>query len=177
MALQATLYRFKIEVSDIDRSLYETIDLRLAMHPSESAVYLITRLLAYVLNYQPGLEFSSQGLSNTEGPPISIADPRGGTLLWIEIGQPSAKRVHIASKASHQLKIYTYKDLKSLIEEMKKADIFQFEKVEFFGFKSDFLNALAATLERNNEWTIIFQDGSLNIGTKNQSFQSELVKK
>ena len=176
MALQATLYRFRIDLSDIDRSLYDTIDIRLAMHPSETPTYLLTRLLAYVLNYQPGLEFSPQGLGDPDPAPLSIADPRGGVLLWIEIGQPSSKRVHMASKASKKLKVYTYKDLKSLYEEMRTASIFQFEKIEFFSLKPDFLNLLASHLERNNDWSIIYQDGSINVTFKNQSIQGEVEK-
>ena len=58
MAQPSTLYRFRIDLTDIDRGVYETLDLRLAMHPSESETYLVTRVLAYALNYASDLEFS-----------------------------------------------------------------------------------------------------------------------
>ncbi|MES3037442.1 MAG: YaeQ family protein, partial [Bdellovibrionota bacterium] len=50
MALPSTLYRFKIDLSDIERGVYEQLEFRVAQHPSESLVYLLTRVLAYVLN-------------------------------------------------------------------------------------------------------------------------------
>jgi len=49
VALQATIYRLQIELSDVDRGVYESLDLRLARHPSESMPYLLTRALAYAL--------------------------------------------------------------------------------------------------------------------------------
>ncbi|MEO5819861.1 MAG: YaeQ family protein, partial [Vicinamibacteraceae bacterium] len=47
MALTATIYRVSVELAHIDRGVYETIDLRLARHPSETLDYMATRLLAY----------------------------------------------------------------------------------------------------------------------------------
>jgi len=49
MALGATIHVFNVRLSHVDRGIYETLELRLARHPSESAEYLVTRLLAYCL--------------------------------------------------------------------------------------------------------------------------------
>ena len=72
MALGATIYRVEIALSDVDRGLYESLDLRLAQHPSESLRYLVTRMLAYALSYEEGIRFSKGGLSSTDEP-TSIA--------------------------------------------------------------------------------------------------------
>ena len=47
MALTATIYRWQVSVSNVDRGVYEALDLRLACHPSENLRYLITRALGY----------------------------------------------------------------------------------------------------------------------------------
>lgn len=174
MALQSTLYRFRIELSDIDRNVYESIDLRLAMHPSESQVYLLTRLLAYLLNYQSGLEFSPQGLGDPDPPAISIPDPRGGLLLWLEIGQPSAKRLHTATKASAKVKVYTYRDTKQWLTDMQSANIFQFEQVEIFSFTNEFLQKAATKLERNNQWSLIQNESNLTLNFKDESIEAAI---
>ena len=57
MALTATIYNFDVELADADRNLYESLNLRVARHPSESEEYLVTRLLAYLLEYAEGIEF------------------------------------------------------------------------------------------------------------------------
>src|ERR1039458_430523 len=99
MALTATMHHVEVTLSDVDRSVYESLDLRLARHPSESARYLLTRLLAYCLSYEEGIAFSKGGISSTEEPPISVRDPTGILLAWIDIGSPSAERLPNASKA------------------------------------------------------------------------------
>lgn len=55
MALGATVHVFNVQLSHVDRGIYETLELRLARHPSESAEYLVTRSLAYCLEYTEGI--------------------------------------------------------------------------------------------------------------------------
>lgn len=49
MALTATIFRFELNLSDIDREVYETLELRVAQHPSETDTYLVTQVLARAL--------------------------------------------------------------------------------------------------------------------------------
>jgi len=38
MALTATMYHLEVALSDVDRGVYEAVDLRLARHPSDHAL-------------------------------------------------------------------------------------------------------------------------------------------
>src|SRR5213075_119026 len=98
MALGATIYTIEIDLNDSDRGVYESLALRVARHPSESEEYLWTRVLAYALEYEEGIEFSSGGISNPEDPPIAVRDLTGAYRTWIEIGTPDADRLHKAAK-------------------------------------------------------------------------------
>ena len=80
MALGATIYRFLVTLSDVDRGVYESLDVRAARHPSESARYLLTRTLAYCLSYEEGIAFSKGGISSTDEPPLSIRDATGARV-------------------------------------------------------------------------------------------------
>ena len=51
MALTATVYNFDVQLSDVDRGVYESLAIRAARHPSETEEYLVTRVLAYCLEY------------------------------------------------------------------------------------------------------------------------------
>ena len=84
MALTATVYIFEIDLADNDRGVYETLSLRVARHPSESEEYLLTRVLAYALEYTDGIEFSEGGLSNPDAPAIVVKDLTGAVQAWIE---------------------------------------------------------------------------------------------
>ncbi len=64
MALGATVYAIEIDLSDSDRGVFESLALRVARHPSESEEYLVTRVLAYALEYAEGIAFSAGGLSD-----------------------------------------------------------------------------------------------------------------
>src|SRR3954462_11918072 len=99
MALSSTVYHLQIELSDVDRGVYEAIDLRVARHPSETMRYLLTRVIAYCLCHEEGIAFS-KGLSTADDPALWVKDPQGNLRVWIEVGTPTAERLHKASKAS-----------------------------------------------------------------------------
>src|SRR5262245_11314920 len=108
VAQTATIYTLSIDLSDIDRGVYETLELRVARHPSETAEYMLTRVLAYCLEYTEGIAFS-KGLSDPDEPAISIRDLTGALQAWIDVGAPEAARLYRASKASPRVAVYTHK--------------------------------------------------------------------
>ena len=121
MALTATMHHVEVTLSDVDRGVYEALDLRIAQHPSESMRYMLTRTLAYCLSYEEGIAFSKGGLSSTDEPAISVKDPTGILLAWIEIGSPSAERLHKASKAARRVAVFTHAELAQLRKEDRKS--------------------------------------------------------
>ncbi|MBC7370256.1 MAG: YaeQ family protein [Bdellovibrionaceae bacterium] len=176
MALPSKLYRFKIELSDMEKSVYESLDFRVAQHPSESLQFLLTRVLAYALSYEPELEFSSTGLADPDAPCLSVPNPQGGVKVWIEIGNPSARKVHKASKAALQLKIFTYKDPQPLLADLSGVDIHRKKDIEIYSISSKFLDKLALQLKKDNRWTLMFTDGTIMINSDDMSEQTELVR-
>jgi uncharacterized protein YaeQ len=68
MALGATIHVFDIELANSDRGVYESLELRVARHPSETADHLLTRVLAYCFEHAEGIAFSN-GLSEPTHPP------------------------------------------------------------------------------------------------------------
>jgi uncharacterized protein YaeQ len=76
VALTATIYTFEIDLADHDRGRFESLALRVAKHPSESEEYLWTRVLAYALEYEDGIEFSKGGISDPDDPAIGAPMPR-----------------------------------------------------------------------------------------------------
>jgi uncharacterized protein YaeQ len=174
MAQPSFHYRFHIDLSDVDRGVYENLDFRVAMHPSETNQYLVTRILAFALNFQDGLEFNSAGLSDPAEPAAFIRDPRGGFQLWIEIGNPAAKKLHKASKLSRLVRVYTYKDPQLLLKEISGGEIFKAEEIEVYSFKPEFLDRIAGTLIRDNNWSLVHTDGSLTLIADGKSLEGEI---
>lgn len=169
-----SLYRFRIELSNVDQGIYQGLDFRLVLHPSETIAFLLTRMLAYAFNAQEGLKFSAEGLSNPDDPAISLEDPRGGLALWIEIGNPSARRLHKASKAAREVKVYTYKNPQPLLAEMRANNVHQAEKIEVFSLSEKFLSELEEALERDNTWSVLLSDGLITVGIDGETVEGEL---
>jgi uncharacterized protein YaeQ len=170
------LYRFKVELSDIDRNLYQSLDFRVAQNPSEALPYLLTRTLAYCLSYQEGLEFSPKGLGDPDGPALLVSGSNGNTDLWIEIGNPSARKLHRASKATKKLVVYTYKNVDALVQEIQGNEVHRADTIEIYSFSSKFLEELESTLEKNNSWSVLVQEGQVSVELEGRSIVSDLRK-
>ena len=65
LALPSTIYNFEIDLSDVDRGIYESLAVKVARHPSETEDYLVARVLAYCLELAEGLTFS-RGLAEPD---------------------------------------------------------------------------------------------------------------
>ncbi len=170
------LYRFQIELSNIDRGIYQSLDFRVAQHPSEAIPYLLTRTLAYSLSYQSGLEFSSKGLSDPEGPALQVITDNGALDLWIEIGNPSARKLHKANKAARQVIVYTYKSAEVLILDIQNNDVHKADQIQIYAFDPKILLELESYLEKNNRWGVLLQDGRLSIEIGGKSIAMEVKK-
>ncbi len=176
MALTATLYRFTLELSDITRGVYQTLDLRVAMHPSESMPYLLTRVMAYALNFTEGLEFSPGGLSDTESPAITLAGPHGASALAIEVGSPGAKRLHKAMKRCEAMKVYTYKHPDNLLAEMRAEKIHRADEIELYALEARFLDEVATVLKRDNRWALLHDEGHVTLHVGEASYETDIQR-
>ncbi|HTQ99289.1 MAG TPA: YaeQ family protein, partial [Candidatus Acidoferrum sp.] len=129
MALTATIYVFTVELADSDRGIYQTLEIRAAIHPSEAPEYLWARVLAYCLEYCEGIAFS-KGLADRDEPTLYARDLTGALTLWIEIGTPTADRLHQASKACQRVVVYCHKDAELLASKLREAKIHRAETIE-----------------------------------------------
>jgi uncharacterized protein YaeQ len=161
LALTGTLYHWKIALSDVERGVYEGLDLRLMQHPSESPRYLVTRALAYALSYEEGIAFSKGGVSSTDEPPVLIRDPTGILLAWIEVGAPSAARLHKAAKAARRVALFTSVDLASL--RGVAASIHHAQAIDVWQLESSFLDAIGERLERTMALELVHTGGRLYV--------------
>ena len=163
MALTATIYNFDIDLADSDRGVYETLALRVAQHPSESDDYLMTRVLAYAMEYVDGIEFSAGGLSNPDEPAITVRDLTGTLRAWIEVGTPDADRLHRASKASPRVAVYVHREPSQFLARLAGERIHRAEAMEIYTVDMALINALVARLQRRMNFSLSLSDRELFI--------------
>jgi uncharacterized protein YaeQ len=147
VALTATIYSFDVQLSDVDRGVYEAISFKAAQHPSESDEHLIARALAYCLEFREGITFS-KGLAEPDEPAISVRDLTGALLTWIDIGSPDALRLHKASKLAKRVVVYTHKDAARLVEQLRGERIHRGEELEIVALDRSLIASLVERLER-----------------------------
>jgi uncharacterized protein YaeQ len=162
MAPNATVYHLQIDLSDVDRNVYQALDLRVARHPSESMRYLLTRVLAYCLCHEDGIAFC-KGLSTTDEPAVWAKDMQGNLRLWIEVGTPSPERLHKASKASPRVVVFTQNDPALVQRAARTRSIHRAEEIALYALEPDFLDALAAATDRNARWVLVHTGGQLYV--------------
>lgn len=162
MALTSTIYRFKIALSDVDRSVYEPLDFRVACHPSEEKQRLVIRVLALATCYTAGLSFG-RGLSDPEDAALWSHSTTGEIDCWIDVGAPTAERLHRASKRAGTVRVLSDKPAASLQREWSRRKIHRSDAIEVMRLPPQLLDDVALMLERNNDWCVLIQDGSVAV--------------
>lgn len=175
MALTATIHHFDIDLADADRRVYESLALRVARHPSESEEYLLTRVLAYALQYEQGIEFS-RGLSDPEEPAIAIRDATGTLRAWIDVGSPDASRLHKASKASPRVAVYMHKDPAPYLARLSGARIHRSQTIELWGIDRPVLAALVAQLDRRVAFSLTVTERELFVAIGSVTITGALTR-
>jgi len=161
MATGATIYNIDIDLADADRNVYETLALRVARHPSESAEYLLTRVLAYALEFEEGIAFSTGGLSDPDDPALTVRDLTGALRSWIEIGAPDPARLHKASKASPRVAVYTHKEGERWAQRLSGERIHRAEALEVYLIEPALINALTSRLDRRMAFALSVSEREL----------------
>jgi uncharacterized protein YaeQ len=175
MALTATIFRFRIALSDVDRGVYDELDLRVAQHPSESVPFMLTRVLAYALEVVDGMAFS-RGVSLPEEPTVFARDPTGALTLWIEIGSPAPERLHKAAKACDVVKVYTHKNPETLVRQCQGQKIHRLDEIELWSVPTELLTPLEDKLDRQVKWSLTRTDGELYVDTGDETITARLTR-
>ena len=109
MATKATIYKALLNIANMDTNYYNEHNLTLALHPSETELRLMARVVAFILNASEDLVFC-KGISDDDEPDLWIKDFDGSIKLWIELGQPDEKRIKKACGRSDKVIVYTYQE-------------------------------------------------------------------
>lgn len=175
MALTATLYNFDVDLSDVDRGVYETLAIRAACQPSETIEYLLTRVLAYCLEYTEGISFG-KGLAEPDEPALTVRDLTGTLKVWIEVGAPDAARLHRASMATPRVVVYTHKEPESVLRQLRGERIHKAEAIEIYSFDRAMLTELGEQLGRRTAFSLSISDRELYLTIGTNTWNSPITE-
>lgn len=161
MALQATPYKVELNLTDLDRGVYENLRFTVARHPSETEERLAVRLIAYALWYSESLAFG-RGLSDVDEPALWEKSLDDRVLHWVEVGQPDAERITWCSRRTERFSLVAYGSLR--VWQGKVLDSVRgLKNLNVVAVGQEALEALAADLPRSLSWSVMISEGSLFI--------------
>lgn len=171
MALPSQLLRFSLELADIDRGVYDSLDLRVAQHPSEDASRVVLRVLARALLHLPDLEFG-KGLSTVEEPALWVHTPHE-VSLWVDVGAPSAERLHRASKRCPRVVVVSDREDAVLERAWRGQRVFRADAVEVWQLPGALVADIGEQLGRQNAWVLTIHEGwvTWNVGTQTRMLE------
>jgi uncharacterized protein YaeQ len=175
MALTATIYNFATELADVDRGVYETLDLRVARQPSETMEYMLTRFLAYCLEYTEGIELT-EGVASGDEPAVLVRDLTGRITAWIEVGIPTAERLHRGSKLAGRAAVYSHRNVRQLLAELGGKKIHRAAEIPLFTFEPGFIEKVTEVLERREKVSVSVTERQLYLDISGTTFTSAIVE-
>ena len=171
MAKSSTIYKVELQVSDLDRHYYHTHALTIAQHPSETEQRMMVRILAFTLNASERLEFT-KGLSTDDVPDLWEKALTGDIQHWIEIGQPSVKRVKKACNQSEKVSIYTFSGHSAEVWlRQNKAEFTRQTRLTIIDFPTEQLSELTQCVARTMSLQCTIQDGLIWFGDAQNSIE------
>jgi uncharacterized protein YaeQ len=176
MALTATMYRFSIQLSDVDRGVYETLDLHVARQPSETAEYMLTRVLAWCLEYTEGIALT-EGVASGDEPAVLVRDLTGRITAWIEVGAPDAARLHRGSKLAGRVAVYTHRDPGMVLDQLAGKKIHGGDEIPIYTFGRGFIERVAATLPRRASLSLTITERQLYLDVDDQSYSTTVEER
>ncbi len=146
MALKPTIYKLKIDLVDTDRDFYDTLNLTVAQHPSETLERMMARVLAFCINAEEYLVFT-KGLCAVEEPDIWACTLDDRISLWIDVGEPAVERIRKATRLSAAVRVYSFNS-KSDTWWAQGQEKFNELPVSVFQFPWEGIQALATLVKR-----------------------------
>ncbi len=164
MALKPTIYKFKIALTDLNRNHYDTLNLTVAQHPSETLERMMVRMLAFCLNAQETLMLT-KGLSTAEEPDLWAHTPDGQIALWIDIGEPAPDRIKKATRIAQMVKVYSFNSKSNVwwMQEQTKLNLLTASIVQF---PWPDIQALAKLVQRTMDFSVTITEESAFVATE-----------
>jgi uncharacterized protein YaeQ len=175
MAQTATIYNLNIDLADIDRGVYEKLELRIARQPSETIEYMLMRVFGYCLEYGDGITLT-EGVAAGDEPAIFFHDLTGKITAWIEVGMPEAERLNRGHKLAGRAAVYTHRDVRKLLAQLSASNIQRLADIPVYAFERSFVDEVAGLIERRSDMSLSITERELYVEIGGRTFSTAIVE-
>jgi uncharacterized protein YaeQ len=176
MALPSKVYKVSIQLSDVDRGVYETLQATAAQHPSETEERLVARLLAYAIFHEPELTFT-KGISATDEPDLWVKGGDDRVRLWVEVGLPEPDRIIKASRHSERVALLACGRTLALWDQQHLHKLEKLANLTVISLDQACITSLATRLERSITWSITITEGMLYLTIGEETLEDAIKVK
>ncbi|WP_415911449.1 YaeQ family protein [Neptuniibacter sp. QD37_11] len=173
MALKPTIHKVSLNLVDMNRDIYTSEKLTVALHPSETVTRMMVRILAYALNYDQDLDFT-KGLSTADEPDLWIVRPDNSVSCWIEVGQASPERMRKGVSRAEQVILYAYGSEVDIWWAKNGDGLKALPKTEVFRFDAEQVTQLEALCDRTMELTITLSENQIFVAAGDNQVEVEV---
>ncbi len=166
MALKASIFKISLDISNMDSHYYQSHELTLARHPSETDLRMMVRIVAFALNAHEELAFT-KGLSNQDEPDLWQKSLSDEIEHWIDLGQPEEKHVRQACGKAKQVSIYSYQErqAKTWLASIE-SKISRFDHLKVFVLPNEQVEQLPQLVNKNMSLQVSIQDGEVFVSSE-----------
>ena len=174
MAISSTINKISLNIADMDRHYYQSHELTVAQHPSETDFRFMLRIIAFALNSNESLSFS-KGLCVDDEPEIWSKSLTDEIELWIDFGQLDDKRIRKACGRAAQVIIYTYNERKAQVWwEQIKGKLERYNNLRVTHIHAEGVEVL---VKRNMQLQCNIQDGEITLSDEAEVIDIRLDRK
>ncbi|MDU0354505.1 YaeQ family protein [Paraglaciecola aquimarina] len=156
MALKPTIYKFKISLSDLNNDHFDSLNLTIAQHPSETLARMMARVMAFCLHAHQDKEqllTFTKGLSAVEEPDIWLKGLDDQLHMWIDIGEPAFERMKKATRLAKSTYVYSFNAKSDVWWKQAQAQ-FDGLDISVVRFNWDEVQGLSALVSRTVELSV-----------------------
>ena len=164
MAIKPTIYKFNVSLSDLNRDYYDTLNLTVALHPSETVERMMARLITFCCEAREGLAFT-KGLSEVEEPDLWVKTLDDQIDLWIDVGEPSLDRIKKATRLANKSMVYSFNSKSDVWWSQSETKLSQVD-VSVVRIDWESIQALTELVQRTMNMSVTITGDSAFIATE-----------
>ncbi len=173
MALKATIYKATLQLSDMDRHVYDAPSVTIARHPSEADERMMIRVLALAMGWpadtREGTLELAKDMWEPDEPALWHKNFSDEILHWVEVGQPDDKRLMKASGRARAVSVWAFQSSTPIWWDGLVNKVSRAQNLTVWQLPTEQSQALSALAQRSMQLQVTVQDGTVwvNDGTHN----------
>lgn len=174
MAIKSSIYKAKLNVTDMDRHVYQEFPLTVACHPSETEARMMLRVVAFALHAHERLEFG-RGISTDNEPDLWQKSLTDDIELWVDLGTPDESRIRKACGRANRVVLYVYGDRSVPIWWSKQATVLaRFSNLRVVQISDQSLQTLSAFASPNMSLQSVMEDEQVVFSSTDHEAMAEV---